>query len=114
MFFPGSRYYNLTQYQVVKSDGTTVTVTQLPLPANPPLLGLHPRLNGQRLDLIASHFLNDATAFWQLCDANDWRISSLHKFVHTYTCNVNKKYQHKKRLLNTNQASCFQLVERHP
>jgi hypothetical protein len=71
MFFPGSRYYNLPQYQVTKSDGTTVTVTQLPLPTNPPLLGSHPRLTGQRLDLIASHFLNDATAFWQLCDAND-------------------------------------------
>jgi len=71
MFFPGSRYYKLTTYQVVKSDGTTVTVAQLPLPANPPLLGSHPRLKGQRLDLIAAHFLNDATAFWQLCDAND-------------------------------------------
>jgi hypothetical protein len=71
MFFPGSRYYNLTTYQVTKADGTTVTVTQLPLPSNPPLLGAYPRQNGQRLDLIASHFLNDATAFWQLCDAND-------------------------------------------
>lgn len=71
MFFPGSRYYNLTQYQVTKSDGTTVTVTQLPLPAKRPLLGSHPRQKGQRLDLIASHFLNDATAFWRLCDAND-------------------------------------------
>lgn len=71
MFFPGSRYYNLTTYQVEKSDGTSVTVTQLPLPLNSPLLGAYPRQNGQRLDLIASHFLNDATAFWQLCDAND-------------------------------------------
>ena len=71
MFFPGSRYINLTTYQVVKSDGTTVTVTRLPLPTNRPLLGLHPRQSGQRLDLIAAHFLNNATAFWQLCDAND-------------------------------------------
>lgn len=70
MFFPGSRYANLATYQVVKSDGTTVTVTRLPLPGNPPLLGSHPRQSRQRLDLIASHFLNDATAFWQLCDAN--------------------------------------------
>jgi len=71
VFFAGSRYYNLGTYQVKKADGTTVTVTQLPLPASPPLLGAHPRQSGERLDLIASHFLNDATAFWQLCNAND-------------------------------------------
>ena len=71
MFFPGSRYINLSTYQVTKPDGTTVAVTRLPLPANPPLIGSYPRQTGHRLDLIASHFLNDATAFWQLCDAND-------------------------------------------
>lgn len=71
MFFPGSRYYTLGTYRVQKSDGTTVTVTQLPLPANPALLGAHPRQSGQRLDLIASYSLNDATTFWRLCDAND-------------------------------------------
>ena len=71
MFFTGSRYIKLTTYQVVKADGTIVSVTRLPLPANLPILGAHPRPNSQRLDLIASHFLNDATAFWQLCDAND-------------------------------------------
>ena len=71
MFFPGSRYLDLATYQVVKADGTTVTVTKLPRPRIAPLLGNHPRQSGQRLDLIASHFLNDATAFWQLCDAND-------------------------------------------
>jgi hypothetical protein len=71
MFFPGSRYIKLTTYQVIKSDGTMVTVTRLPLPGNLPLLGLHPRQSGQRLDLIGAHFLNNATAFWQLCDANN-------------------------------------------
>ena len=71
MFFPGSRYINMATYQVVKSDGSMVTVTRLPLPANPPLLGYHPRQSGQRLDLIAAHFLKDATTFWKLCDAND-------------------------------------------
>jgi hypothetical protein len=71
MFFPGSRYLKLSTYQVAKPDGTTVKAIRLPLPANPPLLGFHPRQTGQRLDLIASHFLNDATAFWQLCGANN-------------------------------------------
>lgn len=71
MFFPGSRYINLSTYQVTKPDGTVVTATRLPLPVKAPLLGSYQRQTGQRLDLIASHFLNDATAFWQLCDAND-------------------------------------------
>ena len=71
MFFTGSRYFKLAAYSVVTPGGTAVTVTRLPLPATPPILGAHPRQNGQRLDLIASHFLQDATAFWQLCDANN-------------------------------------------
>ncbi len=28
------------------------------------------RLDGQRLDLIANHYLADPLAFWVLCDAN--------------------------------------------
>jgi hypothetical protein len=71
MFFPGSRYEKMVAYQVTTSDGTVVAATRLPLPANAPLLGLHPRQSGQRLDLIAAHFLSNATAFWQLCDANN-------------------------------------------
>lgn len=71
MFFPGSRYASLATYQVTVPGGALVTVTRLPLPANPPLLGAHPRQSGQRLDLIAAHFLRDATAFWKLCDANN-------------------------------------------
>ena len=70
MFFPNSRYANLATYQVTKSDGTVVTVTSLPLPVQGPLLGFFPRQKNQRLDAIASHFLADATTFWQLCDAN--------------------------------------------
>lgn len=71
MFFPDSRYAKLVQYQVINATGATVTVTRLPVSVQSPLLGYHPRQSGQRLDLIASHFLNDSTVFWRLCDAND-------------------------------------------
>ena len=71
MFFPGSRYANAGTATVTRADGTIVTVTKLPLSAQNPLLGFHRRLGGQRLDLIAAHYLKDATAFWQLCDANN-------------------------------------------
>jgi hypothetical protein len=71
MFFPGSRYEKAATYAVTKPDGTVVTVTKLPLPVQNPVRGFHRRLEGQRLDLIAAHYLNDATAFWRLCDANN-------------------------------------------
>lgn len=71
MFFPGSRYQNLIPYTVTRPDGTIVAVTRLPLPVRNPLLGFHPRHQGQRLDLIAAHFLGDPTTLWTLCDANN-------------------------------------------
>lgn len=71
MFFPGSRYINMTQYQVPLPGGATVAATTLPLPVQPPLQGSFPRQNSQRLDQIAFYFLSDATAFWQLCNANN-------------------------------------------
>lgn len=71
MFSKNSRYAKMATYTVEKLDGAIVTAVRLPLPAPRPLLGFHRRHDGQRLDLIASHYLSDATAFWQLCDAND-------------------------------------------
>ncbi len=71
MFFSGSRYEKVGTTTVKKADGTVVTVTKLPLPARNPILGFHRRLEGQSLDLIAAHYLANATAFWKLCDANN-------------------------------------------
>jgi hypothetical protein len=71
MFFPGSRYQNATTYTVKLADGTLAAVTRLPLPLTNPVIGYYRRQLGQRLDLIASHYLADATTFWRLCDANN-------------------------------------------
>ena len=71
MFFPGSRYANLVSYTVTLPNGTTVSVTRLPLPTQSTLIGYHRRLQGQRLDLIASRYVANPTAFWKLCDANN-------------------------------------------
>ena len=71
MFFPGSRYEKAGTYQITRPDGTIIPVTKLPLPKQRTLLGYHRCLEGQRLDLIAARYLKDATAFWQLCNAND-------------------------------------------
>lgn len=70
MFFPGSRYINQPQYQTTLPDGTVVTAVT-PLPTNPALMGYHARKQGQRLDLLANYFVQDATQFWLFCDANN-------------------------------------------
>jgi hypothetical protein len=71
MFFPNSRYAKLGTYTVRTASGATVPVTRLPLPGAPPIRGFHTRNQTQRPDLIAFHYLGDATAFWRLCDAGD-------------------------------------------
>ena len=71
MFFPNSRYAKVGTYTATTANGKQVVATRIPRPLTTPLVGFHRRLQGQRLDLIASHYLTDATAFWRLCDAND-------------------------------------------
>lgn len=71
MFSSNSRYANAPTYTVTLRDGRRVTAVIFPSPSKARLLGYHQRLDGQRLDLIASHYLADATAFWRICDANN-------------------------------------------
>jgi hypothetical protein len=71
MFFPGSRYGAADTDEVTLTDGTVVVATRIPPPVRRATLGWHRRADGERLDLIAYRYLNDATAFWQLCEVND-------------------------------------------
>jgi hypothetical protein len=72
MIFPGSRYQNSLNYNVTQPNGSVTAVLRLPLPGTAVVQGYYPRRGaGQRLDLIANYFLNDATTFWRLCDANN-------------------------------------------
>jgi hypothetical protein len=72
MIFAGSRYANSGTYSLTRPDGSVETVLRLPLPGPAVIQGLYQRRSTvHRLDLVANYFLNDATAFWQLCDANN-------------------------------------------
>jgi hypothetical protein len=71
MFFPGSRYSDAGVYQVMRADGTALRATHIPLPSSLPVLGWHRRNDTERLDLLAHHYLHDATATWRLGWAND-------------------------------------------
>ena len=71
MVFPGSRYSSSNTYTVQCPNGASVTVLQIPLPGPAVTRGYYRRIGLQRLDGIANAFLQDATAFWRLCDANN-------------------------------------------
>jgi hypothetical protein len=71
MFTATSRYARAGTVTVTTARGETVMAIRLPVRQRPPAGAVHPRTEGQRLDHIASHYLADATVFWQLCDASD-------------------------------------------
>ena len=71
MFTSSSRYHDVDTYQVTRPDGTVVTVTRAPVIPKGQIVGLHPRLDGERLDLLAYRYLGDATQGWALCSANN-------------------------------------------
>ena len=72
MFAQDSRYIKLAQYVVTLPDGRIVTATRLPQPPTGlALASFHTRAAGDRLDLLAARYLQDATLFWKLCDANN-------------------------------------------
>lgn len=71
MFAPNSRYYGLPTYTVILPNGQTVSVTSCAVPSAQTIAGYHPRVAGDRLDLLAARYLSDPTVFWKLCDANN-------------------------------------------
>jgi len=77
MFLPGSRYLAAgPPYLVTGPGGTPVLATPLPLPQPLPVRGYHQHTSGDRLDLLAFRYLNDATAFWQICDTNNAMVAA--------------------------------------
>ncbi|HET9080127.1 MAG TPA: hypothetical protein VFO01_06385 [Trebonia sp.] len=76
MFSAGSRYASAGQpYLVTLPDGSRVLATPIPLRQPPPVLGYHPGSSTGRLDLLAFTYLDDATAFWRICDANNAMVA---------------------------------------
>lgn len=66
MFDEASRYAAAGTYQVTRRDGGVVTAVRSPLPAGRPVLGWHRRVADERLDVLAAHYVGDATAAWAL------------------------------------------------
>lgn len=71
MFEKNSRYAALPTYRVPDRRGRQVAVVP-PAPAlEQALAGYHVRKDGQRLDLLAGRYLDDATTFWRICELAD-------------------------------------------
>ena len=71
MFDEKSRYRNLEPYRVTDRSGRIVPVVPVPGAPGEKQLGFHVRVQGQRLDHLANHYLGDPAGFWRICELND-------------------------------------------
>lgn len=72
VFGPTSRY--VLHSAVTQATDRKGRVVACVLPARIPLaanLGIHRRIEGQRLDHLAERYLSDPTAFWRIARHND-------------------------------------------
>ncbi|MEX0762682.1 MAG: hypothetical protein WD208_13560 [Dehalococcoidia bacterium] len=70
MFDDKSRYSGLDSYEVTDNRGRRVTVVPAPPVSKEIELGVHLRMQGQRLDHLAHRYLNNPSGFWRICDLN--------------------------------------------
>ena len=71
MFAADSRYASAATYTVTLPGGRVTAGVKIPGPRSAALAGYYPRPDSERLDLVATRFLNAPTGFWRLCDANN-------------------------------------------
>ena len=71
MFDPNSRYAGVAGYTAMDRRGRMVTVVPAPDKPEQALLGLHRRIEGQRLDHLAFHYLSDPAGYWRICELSD-------------------------------------------
>ncbi len=70
MFDPKSRYTKAETYVVKDARGRDVTVVAPPPPPEQGLLGIHALRQGERVDLLAARYLNDAAGYWRIAEQN--------------------------------------------
>lgn len=70
MFDTKSRYFGVPERQVTDRKGQTVTVADPAPPAIETLRGRHILRQGERLDHLASQYLEDPAAYWRICELN--------------------------------------------
>jgi hypothetical protein len=76
MFTSDSRYANQPVYTITLPSGAQVSAVVPPLPDPVPIAGYYTQAGQQRLDLIATQYLNAPTGFWRLCDSNNSMVAA--------------------------------------
>lgn len=71
IFDDNSRYKNAEQYEMQDHRGRTVKVVATPKAPSQSIMGYHLLKQGQRSDHMAARYLNNATGFWRIAEAND-------------------------------------------
>lgn len=70
MFFDGSRYLRVKDYQVEDPTGRTVSVKRIRATTRPIAGFVYQVKAGDRLDLLAQKFYRSPRKWWLICDAN--------------------------------------------
>jgi nucleoid-associated protein YgaU len=70
MFTKQSRYHQVPEDFVTDAAGRRIPYKLLRLISSGRSVQAHRVAIGDRLDLIAFHYLNDPEQFWRICDAN--------------------------------------------
>ena len=65
-----SRYAVAERYTVTDATGRAVTVVAVPDATAETILGWHRHRDGQRLDHLAAHYLDDPAGFWRIATLN--------------------------------------------
>ena len=71
MFDPKSRYARLPRYVATDRRGRPVPVVPVPEAPVAALAGHHMRKQGERLDHLAAHYLDDPAGYWRICELDD-------------------------------------------
>jgi len=71
MFDAKSRYLKLSTYRRTDLRGREVDVVPAAPAPNEPLLGIHARKDGERVDHLAARYLSDPAGYWRVAEIND-------------------------------------------
>lgn len=71
MFDANSRYLKVPTYTVKDHRGRMVNVVEPAPNPHEGLLGIHVLRQGERLDHLASKYLNDPAGYWRIAERNE-------------------------------------------
>jgi hypothetical protein len=71
VFGPRSRYRQARLVTATDRRGRTVVALTPVIPPPERMLGEHLRRDGQRLDHLAAHYLDDPEGYWRIAELND-------------------------------------------